>query len=392
MGREYGSQIFPHNYLQRFRGPSGKWLYVYAPGAKSYKDAIKDTKEVKVVIAQGNPTPIRVNKESRIVTGPPNLVGRLLLLNKNPRKAYFGIAKDPSGAAPPQYLYNEKHLKRIQSKKAAKFVKLDRALNELDKEAKILIGSRQPLHREIGLAIWLNNNTQMRIGSHDNASSVDPAQRSRIIKMAQEQNWSPALKQKMLDQAREKTFGLLTLRNGHVSLDHNGMVSFRFIGKGGKENVYSKAVPNFIFDELYRKLRSGDKETALFKQGVNYKKIWRLYKRHGVTPHMSRARYADSMVNNLMAEFRVRDKESAREAEKRFNEEIRRKVSDYLNHTRNVTERAYIAPKTQKGLSEFRASLEAKVGTLRERYEDEVSEALGHLVLWREIGVGNTVI
>ena len=391
-----GAQVNPHKYIQRVRNKEGKWVYVYAPFAKSYEQAITGTDEVKVVIAQGKPTALRIDADSFIASGPPDLVGRRLMKNTSKEKAYFGVARDVSGQLPPKYLYPENYLKTVVCRKAAKFVKASRALTGLNRKAEIMMDARDPKIRDYGLAIWLNNNTQMRIGAHDSASSVEPSERAKILIMARDNKWSPELKQKMLTQARQKTFGLLTLRNGHVAVGEGGsnLVTFRFVGKGGKENIYSTPVPQKVFALLFSKKyerRDATPETPLFGD-INYKKLWRIYKDYGITPHTSRGAFADALVKELMENFRVYDGESARNALHRFNEELQTRVSEHLNHTRNITERSYLAPTTQRALQDFRLALSSQVGSLQEHYTDEISDALGEVVLWRELGVGNTVI
>jgi hypothetical protein len=390
---QYGAQIDPHRYVQRFRRPDGKWAYVYAPGASTYQSAIKGTEQVKVVVAQGAPTSLRIDPHSYVVEGPPNLVGRQLFRNKNPRKAYYAIARDTSGKLPPAYLYPENYVKSVTAKKAAKFVKASRAIVGLNRRAELMMESDDRVKQDYGLAVWLNNNTQMRIGAHETASSVAPSERGRILKMARDRGWSPLLKQQLLDDARKQTYGLLTLKAGHLSL-HSNTATFRFLGKGGKENVYSIEVPHNVYKLLVRKKFGEDRspEAPLFHPRVNYKHIWRTYKAYGITPHASRGHYADALVKELMKDYRVVDGESGKVALRRFNDEMQARVSDHLNHSRSVTEKSYLAPTTRSALDDFRHGLEAHVGVLNESYASEISDALGEVVLWRELGVGNTVI
>lgn len=392
----YGSQRNPHKYLQRLRRPDGKWAYVYASHGMSYPDVVRNTSALKVVIAQGAPTSLRIDGSNIIVEGPRDLVGRQLFKNTNPARAYTGIARDPSGKVPPKYLYPESHLKDVTVRKAAKFVKASRALVGLNKEAEMMMVSPDPVKRDYGLAIWLNNNTQMRIGAHQDASSVNPTERGKILKQARDENWSPELTQAALAKARQQTYGLLTLRNGHVSLGDYAqrIITFRFIGKGGKENTYSAPVTPLVYNLITNKKLGEDRapDKPLFHPDVNYKKIWRMYKAHGTTPHISRGYYADSLVRQLMKDYQVYDQETGRTALRRFNEEMQTVVSNHLNHSRSVTEKSYLSPTTRQSLDDFRNGLEAHVGVLREHYTDGISDALGEVLLWRELGVGNTVI
>lgn len=394
---EKGSQVNPHKYITRHRGKDGKWLYVYDPTHRGLEEILANSKEVRVVIAHGSPTPLRMNAKSEIVVGPPNLVGRVLMANKNKDKAYFGRALDTTNTLPPVYLYPESHAKRVVTKKAAKFVKLDRGLIALNRKAELMMQSSDPDIQDYGLAIWLNNNTHMRVGAHSAAESIDPLERASILKQARENNWSEDLKQRALQKARKPTFGLLTLRNGHMQLEGGvkTAASFRFRGKGGKENVYSVDLPPTAYLILHRKKYGGnnyDPNRPLFPN-VAYKKLWRLYGDYGITPHMARGQYADSLVREIMRDFKVRDNESLRAAEKRFMAEIQSAVSDHLNHSRAVTLRHYVSPTTQRALKAFTTQLKSKLGSMRESdyYPDGLAE-LAEVLLWREFGVGNTVI
>lgn len=393
-----GAQVNPHKYITRHRGKDGKWLYVYNPTHQSLEEVMANSKEVRVVIAHGKPTPLRINSASEIVIGPPNIVGRVLMANKNKERAYFGRALDTTGQLPPVYLYPESHAKKVVTKKAAKFVKLDRGLVSLNRKAELMLRSSNPEVRDYGLVIWLNNNTHMRVGAHSDAMSIDPIERAFILKQAREKNWSEELKNKALQQARKPTFGLLTLRNGHLHFDSRmtPTVSFRFRGKGGKENLYTVEVPPDAFNALYQKKYGGsnyDPNKPLFPS-ISYKRLWRLYGDYGITPHMARGQYADSLIRELMRDFKVKDSETLKAAEKRFMAEIQSAVSDHLNHSRVVTLRHYISPTTQRALKAFTAQLKSRVDTsVKEsgEYTDGMAE-LAEVLLWREFGVGNTVI
>ncbi len=393
-----GSQRFPHKYIKRERR-DGKWVYYYAEPEIGLAQAIRGAKSHQIVIAHGKPTQIMVDPETDdIVFGPPNIVGKRFFVNTKGRASYTAVAKDPMGKDPPTYLYDPKVLQNAAEKKAAKFVKASRALTLLNRHAEVMMDSQDTTTRDYGLAIWLNNNTQMRIGASNDAASVDPKERTKIINAAKTENWGPEAKRAALEQARKPTFGLLSLRNGHVQLESGGglNVTFRFLGKGGKENVYISRVTPKVHQMLFSKkyMEGKGPDSPVFSSQVNYKKIWRTYKKYGITPHTSRGAYAEHLVRQLMEDFKVYDGESATVAVRRFNTDLSSRVSDHLNHSRSMTERSYLTATTRQAVNDFRASLQAKVGSFRESASmtTNITDALGEAVLWRVLGVGNTVI
>jgi hypothetical protein len=391
-----GAQRFPHKYVKR-EWRNGKWVYFYAAPNVGLSQATRGAESHSVVIAHGKPTQIMVDPTtSDIVFGPPNIVGKRLFVNTRSKGSYFGVAKDPEGVSPPTYLYPEGATKTLAQKKAAKFVKASRALTLLNKHAETLMNSRDPVAQDYGLAIWLNNNTQMRIGAHDDASSVDPKERAKIINVARKENWGAQTKQTALEMARKQTYGLLSMRVGHMSFAHGGspIVTFRFTGKGGKENVYVSEVTPRVHQLLFQKkyLGGGSPESRVFGEKVNYKKLWRTYKSYGITPHVSRGAYAEHLVRQLMEDFRVFDGESASAAVRRFNSQLTENVSNHLNHSRSMTEKSYLTASTRQAVNDFREALRSKVGQFRESTSKEPSDALGEAILWGCFGVGNTVI
>lgn len=389
-------QRFPHKYIQRVR-KNGKWVYYYAQPKVGLSKATRGAESHSVVIAHGKPTQIMVDpKTSDIVYGPPNIVGRKLYVNQNTKKKYFAIAKDPMGNAPDTYLYPESVIESVAAKKAAKFVKSSRALELLDRHAETLMKSSSPVDRDYGLAIWLNNNSQMRIGA-GTGGSIDPKERAAILTQARKENWGPETKHLALRAARKPTFGLMSLRMGHVSLERGGgrNVTFRFIGKGGKENVYVTPTTPRVYDLLFLKKygQGRQDDDPLFDARVNYKHLWRTYKRYGTTPHASRGVFAEHLVKQLMQDFKVFDGESASAAVRRFNQALSAQVSKRLNHTRSMTERSYLTETTRQAVNQFRDVLRSRVGHFRESAtSDPITDALGEAVLWLHLGAGNTVI
>lgn len=385
---QVGNQRFPHKYVKRI-ARNGKFVYVYPSG-----DTAK-INTIKIIIAQGKPTQLQydsVHKE--IITGPPNLIGRQLLFNKK-AKGYIAKAIDPTGAAPAVYCYPSSHLKTVLSKKAAKQVRATRGINCLNKIADKMLRSSDPLTRDYGLAIWLNNHSEMRIGAHESAS-VNPKERAKIINLARKEGWSNATKQAALAQAKQNTFGLLTLRLGHVTLDSDGTATFSFMGKGGKRNKYVVPLTPPVQIILHRKLFMEDPrpDKRLFDKRISYKRIWKEYKKYGVTPHIVRGAFADAMVNELINNFKVKPYDSAKTAMKRFNSLIQDKVSNRLNHTRSITEKNYLSPMTQKALSELRYSINNRSSLTESIRTKDIKnlDMLGEVILWLELGVGNTII
>ncbi len=388
---QIGNQRFPHKYIRRVKR-GGKFIYIYPNGEEA------SLRKETIVIAHGKPTPLLVDPRSGyIVTGPPNLLGRELKIS-NKKSGYYAKAVDPTGSAPDTYCYPEDHIKTVTAKKAAKFLRVSRSLNCLNKSAESMMGSPNPITRDYGLAIWLNNNSQMRVGAHADAASVDPIERRKIITLARKEGWSSAAKQAAFKQARQNTYGLLTLRKGHVTLNQGGKSSatFRFLGKGGKDNTYTVLLNDKVRQALFNKLyvNNPDPSERFFNKKVNYKRIWREYKKYKITPHISRGAYADTMVNRLMSEFRITSADTGKAAFNRFNAEITKQVSDKLNHSRSITEKSYLSPMTQQALKDFRDVIRLKT-SLRESLaplNGDISEALGEVLLWRELGVGNTFI
>jgi hypothetical protein len=178
-----------------------------------------------------------------------------------------------------------------------------------------------------------------------------------------------------------------------MAVNPDQTATFHFLGKGGKENIYvAKLTPQVHSLLMLKKHGYGHPNDAKLFENVNYKKVWCTYKQYGETPHISRGAYAEALVRQLMEEFKVHDGETASMAVKRFNAELSEKVSAHLNHTRSMTERSYLTETTRQAVNDFRAALQQKVGNFRESAQSEISDALGEAVLWRELGVGNSVI
>lgn len=392
-----GQQVFPHKYVKR-ELRDGRWAYFYGSEGETYSQATKNAAPHMIVIAHGKPTQILVHpQDGTIISGPPNIVGKSLFLNNNPRKSYFGIARDPlNQGVPPVYLYPESSLRRSVAQKAAKFVKSERALDILDKEAETLMSSGDPAKRDMGLVIWLNNNTQMRIGAHEDAKSVNPVERSKIIMRAKQENWPEDLKRQALEDARKETHGLLTLRNGHMRLE-GGKAIFSFLGKGGKENIYvSPNLPPPVMKQLMQKKYGEQGDDAKLFNNVSYKTVWRTYKKYGVTPHIARGAYANNVVKQLIRDFKVFDGESGKAAVRRFNGLLESEISKRLNHTRSMTERSYLSETARQAVNDFRNALVQKnmyaQSTESVQENPPITKALGEACLWFDLGAGNTVI
>jgi len=390
---QIGHDRFPHKYIQKVKR-DGKTAYIYAAHNEDFNATVKNAAKHMVVMNHGKPTQIVVAEDGTIISGPPVTLGRTLCINTDKAVQRFGTAKDPSGELPDIYFYPEDYLKTVRARKAAKFVKAVRALKALDIESDKLMQSRDPVKSDYGLAVYLNNNTQMRIGAHGDASSIDPKVRQNIIARARSENWDAHRKNVEMQAAQQGTFGLLSLRLGHVSVEPDGKhVSFRFMGKGGKENFYTAEVSPQVWFTLLSKKRHPRAEPGdrLFHPEVNYKKVWRMYKKYDSTPHISRGAYAERMVKQLMEDHGVVDAPTANAAVKKFDAELK-KISTHLNHTQAVMQRSYLAPNTKKALDEYREALRARYGHLAESNYGGITENLGEAILWLDLGLGNTVI
>lgn len=393
-----GQQVFPHRYQKR-ENVDGKWVYAYGKDKIALTALQKQTTPHLLVQAQGNASQYLVDKQGIIAYGPPNTINKRFFVNINPKKAYSAIVRDPNDATiEPVYLYPESYLQQLASKKAAKFVKAVSAFDLLNRDAERMMASSDKLQQDYGLIIWLNNNTQMRIGAHEDAASVDPKERGAILTLARKENWGEKTKQIALEQARKPTFGLLSLRAGHVNFGGIGddTVTFRFIGKGGKENIVSKRLPPQVHALLFRRkyVNAKNSEDKIFHDNINYKKVWRMYKAYGTNPHVSRGIYAEAMVKQVMKDFKVKDFESGDMAVRRFNNKVQEVISDKLNHTRKMTERSYLTEPARKAMREFRSALlgHSPMKESDELKYPEITRALGDVVLWLELGAGNNVI
>lgn len=391
-----GQQVFPHKYVKREKR-GDKWFYVYADDPKKTKidPTTEGLVEYKVVIAHQKPTPILINNQnSHIVFGPPQCLGRVLMVNKNPNKNYFGRAIDPDTNSA-VYLYPEEFVQEIKAKKAAKFLKADQGLKLIDNTAEHMMRSQNPRHQKYGLVMWLNNHTGLRIGAHEEAASVDAGERRKIINQARAEGWSETAKRAALEAARKPTFGLLTTQAGHVDLDpqtHIARWSFR--SKGGKmitgDNVAVK-LPELQYFTLDRILSGKPPDAKLFDD-VQYKHIWRYYSQYGLTPHIARGAYAESMMKTLKANFKRNDHESAQVAFSRFKKEVQTKISDKLGHTSDMTLKAYVSDNTRAALDAiFKSEVHDKAFTEAASTTDPTT-AIANTLLWLEIGPGNAVI
>lgn len=383
-------QRFPHKYIQRVR-KDGKWVYVYSQSTKSFKKATADTTEHKVVIAQGKPTSILIDSGSMIVYGPPTVIGKRLFKNNNPNKNYWGIARAEGGGTD-VYFYTEDHLKKAITKKAAKLLNFDRARKLIDAQAEIMMTSTDPKKRQYGLAMWMNNNSALRIGAHEEAASVDPKERAKIINQARIEGWTEKDKMSALQASRKQTFGLLTLRVGHVELNGDKrQVHFHFLGKGAKQVDTSEhvvALTPQAFETLKLAVYNKRPEEKVFPD-VNYKWVWRFYKKLGVSPHAVRGAYADTMVRQMISDYKVKDAESGRAALSRFHAEMQQKISDRLGHTRQMTEKSYLTQTTQNALQEFKSQLGSAA---IESAGDDKLDDLALCLVWQEVGAGNEIL
>lgn len=388
----YGQQRFPHRYVKRIKH-HGRFVYTYASDTqKSLDDVIKDTQEHRVVIAHGRPLLIFVDKEGAIVHGPPQTVGKYLFVNTNPKKSYFGIAKDADGTS--VYLYPAESLDQAITKKASKVAKARTALDAIDAHAERLMMEPDNDVQQLGAIMWFNNNTRLRIGAHEDAASVDPSERQNILKRARLENWSEKEKHIALDQARQPTFGLMTLRAGHVRPNpQTNTISFIFRGKGGKmvtDQTVSVAVKPLQMRTMMSLLSGKAPDEKVFPN-VEYKKVWRFYKKFGVTPHISRSYFADSMVSEILSDFARRPSEGSREALRRLRNEIKTSVSDRLGHTMNMTMKSYVTQKTQNAynaLNEMETNLQESESRLN---PDDYAD-LAEVITWIEVGPGNVVV
>lgn len=390
-------QRYPHKYKQRL-WKDGRWIYIYAEEGKRFSDVKKMAVPHVVVLTEGQPTTFLVDKNtSHIVSGPKNLVGRLYFVNTNSKKRYCGIARDPAGELDPVYAYPVSHLRERLSKKAAKYLKMQRAYRSLTAESNRLMASFDPSDQDVGLVIYLNNSTRMRIGAHDTAASVTPLARAAILRRAREENWSDSVLAARLEAERQPTFGLLSLQKHHLTVHpEKNMVTFTFMGKGGKVNSFSESISaraHFLL--AARKMDSQRGMADKLFQHVTYKKILGRYKKYGTTPHAVRGAHADVLVKDLIE--RYADKipyisGTGAQIWKRFQQEVQMSISDNLQHTSAATLKSYIAPTTLAALQEFKQALTKR--RLMESTgggEGENVENLAEVCLWFELGVGNTV-
>lgn len=390
-------QRYPHKYKQRL-WKDGRWIYVYAEEGKKFSDIKKTSIPHVVVLTEGRPTTLLVDRNTNhIVSGPKNLVGRLYFVNTNPQKKYCGVARDPDGVLDPAYAYPESQIKERLSKKATKYLKMQRAYRSLAMESNRMMASFDPGEQDVGLIIYLNNNTRMRIGAHDTAASVSPIARAAILKRAREENWSDKVLAVRMDAERQPTFGLLSLQKHHLTVfpDKN-LVTFTFMGKGGKVNSFTESVsPRAHFLLAARKMDSRRGMADKLFQHASYKKILGRYKKYGVTPHAVRGAYADALVKDLIERYADKIKYipgTGAQIWKRFQKEVQESVSDNLQHTSDVTLKSYIAPTTLAALQEFKQALTKRrlMESAGEGKEEDV-ENLAEVCLWFELGAGNTV-
>lgn len=389
----YGQQRFPHKYVKRIKH-DGKWVYTYATDMqKTVDDVVTNTQKHRVVIAHGKPIPVFVDGDGYIVFGPPQTVGKQFMVNTNPKKSYLAIARGDTVKGD-VYMYPEDSLKRALSKKARKVVNFRNALDTIDNHAERLMMEPDPDVKQLGLIMWLNNNSKLRIGAHDDAGSVDPSERQNILKKARMEGWSEQVKSAALSQARRPTFGLMTLRVGHVRLNpSSSSVSFVFRGKGGKmvtDQTISVPLKPLQLQTMDKLLDGKDVDEKIFPD-VEYKKVWRFYKKFGVTPHTSRSHFADSMVSAIIKDFDRRPDEGARESVRRLRNEIKENVSDKLGHTMDMTMKSYVTQKTQnayQALSDMDNNLkESDTSFDPNKYAD-----LAEVITWLEVGPGNAVV
>ena len=391
-----GGQKFPHTYIKRVWA-NNKWEYSYPEiGGKKLMKAPEGTQEYKVVIAHGRPTSILVHPtNSTIIFGPPQTIGKTLFINTNPKKDYFGVARSADVAI---YMYPEEFLQNIEAKKAAKFLKAGDALTLIDNTAEQMMVSSDREAQEYGLAMWLNNNSGIRIGAHESAASVDSKERRAIINQARVGKWTDHDKAVALEQARTPTFGLLTLRAGHVTIDYDKRLAmFNFRGKGGKmmtgENI-TVPLPPTVFTVFHQMLSSRRPDEKIFNN-VSYKKVWRYYQKYGVTPHISRGQKANEMMKALMKKYKGQG-DSGEQAWRNFQHDVQTKISDKLGHSAAMTQKAYIAPTTKNALEEFhRQLLEHQKAVVESESGISVGDFLPELarvVTWMEIGPGNEVV
>ena len=386
-------QRYPHKYLKRVRR-NNKWIYVYHEDNKPAN--LSELRQYQLVIAHQNPTPIMVDpKDSSIVYGPPQAMGKRMFLNTNPNKQYHSIARNPDGSGA-VYFYPESSIQSIKAKKAAKFLCAQRSIGLLDKVAEVLMRQVDPVSRQYGLAIWLNNNTKLRIGAHEDAASVDATERRAIVNQARVEHWSDAAKEAALESSRQQTFGLLTSRVGHIKLDHSDQTaSWNFRGKGGKmitaDMVHVKMPPT-AFNALASLIYNKDPDTKVFPDVV-YKRVWREYKKYGITPHAARGAFADQRLRDITEAFiKERPNESPDVAMRRLRQEIKEKISDPLGHSVDITMKAYVSETSRRGFEEAVKTS----GQLQESFQipetPNFGEALAQVMIWLEVGPGNEVI
>ena len=398
---QFGQSVYPHKYVRKLL-VDGKWKYVYADtSAKTLADVTHGSTEKQLILAHGRPTTYFFDDQGFVTFGPPNVVGKKLFINTGKRGGYYAVARNPANPNEGVYLYDPAFLKKAASRKAADAIQAERAWERLDRDALGFLGSGQQKYRDLGLVIWLNNNTAMRIGAHVDASSVDPKERAAIINKARVEGWSDQAKQIALEQARKPTFGLMTLKMGDVSLNNDtSTATFRFLGKGGKENYYTAKLTPAIYNTLLTKKLHNRPEENMISPELNYKKVWRHYRKYGVHPHISRHLLAQNLLKQLIKDFRIRDDDTLNSASKRFENDLRERISDTLNHTKSVTEKAYLTGPYQRMLQEFREGIRSQLEAHRRRLHESykaipgvpITKALMDAVLWLELGAGNTVI
>ena len=388
-----GQQVFPHKYLKRVL-KRGKWVYVYRDDNKPAD--LAQFEQHMVVIAHQKPTPILVDRSNSIIAfGPPQTIGKQLFRNTNPAKQRFGIAKnlDGSGAV---YFYPESMLATIKAKQSAKYIRAQRAIELVDITAERLLREPYPEDQQYGMALWLNNHTRLRIGAHESAASVDAVERRGIINQARVEGWSDKAKETALQSSRKQTFGLLTSRVGHISIDPmKRTASWHFRGKGGKmitDEMVHVNLPPLQYAVLSNLLHNKPPDTKVFPD-VIYKVILNYYHRFGITPHAVRGAYANSEIKKIVAAF-IAEKptESPSMSMTRLRKEIKEKVSDRLGHSVDMTLKAYVSDTTRKAVQEAAETIQPSMQESFQIPETPYGVSLAQVFVWMEVGPGNEVV
>ncbi len=151
--------------------------------------------------------------------------------------------------------------------------------------------------------------------------------------------------------AKNQTFGLATLRKEHVTVSRDGVVTFDFIAKSGKQRVQSVAEPEVcaVIQSLKRR-RGGGPELLAFRQGDR----WVDVKSSDVNAHLRELAGVDVTAKDFRTwsatvlaavGLAVSTDATSVTARKRAVTRVVQEVAHYLGNTPAVCRSSYIDPR-----------------------------------------------